>query len=1194
MKLKKIVLYGFKSFADKTAFEFGDGVTVIVGPNGCGKSNIVDAVRWVLGEQSAKSLRGGQMLDVIFNGTNSRKSMGTAEVSLFFTNTTGLLNTDMEEVCVTRRLYRSGESEYLLNNKLCRLKDIREMFMGTGVGADSYSIIEQGKVEILLQSSKTDRRAVFEEAAGISRYKARKKEALRKLERTEQNVLRIQDIIGELEKRLRSIKYQAGKARNYQKYSDRLRELRMNQFLSEYYQLRKDGSRRQQQRQKLQDELVGLTTQIEQAQGRLSVLDHEIDGCEDEIRQLENQRLQFTSRISSEEDHIEMGHQRCEELQGFLQRNQKQIQSLRRQSRKLEEEIATGQKDVGSIRDQLDELQEQLKRHQDSRQERILQLNEHRAQMEDEKSGLIDIVRRTAQLHNEIKSLDMRRDNLSGQKNRLSDRYGRIKEEMEGLLTRRAQLDEKLGEITSLKEDSQGQLENRRQQLSQLNEDKLVCSENLSAAKEYRSGMLSRQQLLSDMEAKLEGVDQGVRQILQARQQDPEKFYYVKGMVAELLRAEVKYAGIVEAALAGRSQHLVATSSQAVLEDSENLDELAGRVKMICLDRLGPFKNGFDFTDYPEVQGRLIDLVSFAPDCESLAWRLLGKTILVDTIDAALRLAEVAPAGYRWVTLTGEVLEADGTLHLGPLSGAVGLISRKSELRQLKEDIVETEERITDIQNQLQQYDNQGQHLEKNLQELRTVIYEANTVEIETRGQLEQVDQNVGRLKQEQPLIASEVESIEGQIQESLNQQKSSRQSLDDLESINQQRQERVDELEGNIRRLEEEDQQVLNQITDLKVSLGQTQQRQLALQERLTNLKSQYQQCNHEVGNLQTDLNNAQESHKASERAILIAESKLAELFQARQEHQEISRQKKYRRDELFAEKEQLVELAGRLQQQREERQEQLHEMQIKLNENHLRCENLMERGREELDMDLAEKFSSYEHQDMDWQAVSTEIEDLRKKIHRLGNINLDAIKEQEELEERLEYLSGQYQDLAQARRQLEELIDKINRESTELFMTNFEAIRANFAELFRKLFGGGKAEIILEDPEDILECGIEIIARPPGKQLQSISLLSGGEKTMTAVALLLAIFKSKPSPFCLLDEVDAALDEANVERFNLLIQEFVKESQFIVITHSRRTMTIADVIYGITMQEQGVSKKVSVRFADEEEPQGSGNAVA
>ena len=1194
MKLKKIVLYGFKSFADKTAFEFGDGVTVVVGPNGCGKSNIVDAVRWVLGEQSAKSLRGGQMLDVIFNGSNSRKSMGTAEVSLFFANTTGLLNTDMEEVCVTRKLYRSGESEYLLNNKSCRLKDIREMFMGTGVGADSYSIIEQGKVEILLQSSKNDRRAVFEEAAGISRYKARKKEALRKLERTEQNVLRIQDIIGELEKRLRSIKYQAGKARNYQKYSDRLRELRMNQFLSEYHQLRQDGSRRQEQRQKLQDELVGLTAQIEQAQGRLSVLDHEIDGCEDEIRQLENQRLQCTSRISSQEDHIEMGHQRCEELQGFLQRNQKQIQSLRRQSRKLEEEITAGQKDVGSIREQLDELQEQLKQHQDSRQKRILQLNEHRAQMEDEKSGLIDIVRRTAQLHNEIKSLDMRRDNLSGQKNRLSDRYGRIKEEMEGLLTRRAQLDEKLGEITSLKEDSQGQLESKRQQLSQLNEDKLVCSENLSAAKEYRSGMLSRQQLLSDMEAKLEGVDQGVRQILQARQQDPEKFYYVKGMVAELLRAEVKYAGIVEAALAGRSQHLVATSSQAVLEDSENLDELAGRVKMICLDRLGPFKNGFDFTEYPQVQGRLIDLVSFAPDCESLAWRLLGKTILVDTIDAALRLAEVAPAGYRWVTLTGEVLEADGTLHLGPLSGAAGLISRKSELRQLKEDIVETEERIVELQNQLQQYDNQGQHLEKNLQELRTVIYEANTVEIETRGQLEQVDQNISRLKQEQPLIASEVESIEEQIQESLNQQKSSRQSLDDLESINQQRQERVDELEESIRRLEEQDQQVLNQITDLKVSLGQTQQRQLALQERLTNLKSQYQQCNHEVGNLQTDLNNAQESHKASERAILIAESKLAELFQARQEHQEISRQKKYRRDELFAEKEQLVELANRLQQQREERQEQLHEMQIKLNENHLRCENLMERGREELDMDLAEKFSSYEHQDMDWQAVSAEIEDLRNKIHRLGNINLDAIKEQEELEERLEYLSGQYQDLAQARRQLEELIEKINCESTELFMANFEAIRSNFAELFRKLFGGGRAEIILEDPEDVLECGIEIIARPPGKQLQSISLLSGGEKTMTAVALLLAIFKSKPSPFCLLDEVDAALDEANVERFNLLIQEFVKESQFIVITHSRRTMTIADVIYGITMQEQGVSKKVSVRFAGEEEPQETDTAVA
>ncbi|MBN1766835.1 MAG: hypothetical protein JW860_16395, partial [Sedimentisphaerales bacterium] len=694
--------------------------------------------------------------------------------------------------------------------------------------------------------------------------------------------------------------------------------------------------------------------------------------------------------------------------------------------------------------------------------------------------------------------------------------------------------------------------------------------------------------------ARLEGVDQGVRHILQTKLENPEKFYYIKGMVAEFIHADVKYAGIVEAALAHRAQDLIATHSQAILEDSDSLSDLLGRVKMICLDRLGPFKNGFDFSPYPEVQERLIDLITYPPDCEHLCWHLLGKTMLVDTIDSALRLSQIAPPGYRWVTMEGELIEPDGTIHLGPQTNHVGLISRKSELRQLTEDLAQTEERITDLQNQNQQFDNQAQHLEKNLQELRTAIYETSTEEISTRGQLEQIEQNLNRLQQEQPLITSEVESIELQIQEALQLQKSSQDNLNDLETVNSQRQARVDTLQQQIQNLEIQDVQKLDELTELKVCLGQTQQKRLALQERIASIQSQMQQMQHSINTMETDQQNARENLQTSQRGILSAENTIAELFTSRQQHQETSRILRENRDQLHTEKHQQSETAGSLHQQREQLQEQLHELQMQLNENKLRCENLTQRGQEDLGINLNEQFSSYEYQDMDWDAVAAEIEELRNKIHRLGNINLDAITEQEELEQRLEYLSGQFSDLSHAKHQLENLIEKINAESTELFLRNFEAIRINFAELFRKLFGGGRAEIILEDPEDVLECPIEIIARPPGKQLQSISLLSGGEKTMTAVSLLLAIFKSKPSPFCLLDEVDAALDEANIERFTLLIQEFLTDSQFIIITHSRRTMSIADVIYGITMQEQGVSKKVAVRFTGEENEQESSPAVA
>ncbi|MBN1435597.1 MAG: chromosome segregation protein SMC [Sedimentisphaerales bacterium] len=1235
MQLKKITVCGFKSFADKTEFEFGDGVTVVVGPNGCGKSNIVDAVKWVLGEQSAKSLRGGQMLDVIFNGTTNRKSMGMAEVTLTFGNTRNLLNVDHDEVAVTRRLFRSGESQYLLNGKACRLKDIRELFMDTGVGADAYSIIEQGKVEVLLQSSAEDRRAVFEEAAGISRYKARKKESLRKLDRTEQNLLRLTDIIGELEKQLRSIRYQAGKARNYQVYTTRLKELQLNQFLAEYHKFSKEAEAGKDKLTQLQDELIAITTGLEKTQTRLSVLDHSIDEVDRQLRQTEGELLQCTSQIGTQQDRIEYGHKRCAEIEELMNRGRGQIRSLRQQITKLQEDGAEARQENEQAQKELEVKQAELNQLQDARQERALELNEYRAQLEDEKSGLIDIVRRTAQIHNEINSLDLRKDNLAGQKNRLHDRSGKISAEMESLFTERAQLDAKLEEIQVLLTDSQQQLEGKRQQLAQLSEERLSCNEDLAAAKEYRSGLMSRRQLLADMESKLEGVDAGVKQVLQAKAEDGQQFYYVKGMLAELLRADVQYATIIEAALGEKSQYLIATSGEAVLQDCERLRELSGRVRMLCLDRVPAYTNGYDFAQHEEVQARAIDLVSYPEDCERLAYHLLGKTILVDSIESALRLAEVVPSGYRWVSLAGEVLEADGTLHLGPQTGQAGLISRKSELRQLEEDLVDTDERIRDLQNQAEQYASQAGHLEKNLQELRTAIYESNTEKVETSGRRDRLEHDIDRLKQEQPIIASELAGLEEQIGEAMELQASSRQNLVDLESINEQRKEQISALEETIRQLQSEDQQKSDEITEMKVSLGQTQQKRLALRERIAAMDSQLQQLKHNMETLTTDLTNSQHNLETAQRGILAAESQISQLFLTRQQQQEQSHKLRDEREELAAEKEELTETAARQNRQRSECQESLHDAQMHLNETQLRLENLVGRAQEQVGLDLAEYYqrvltaqeesqakaaltdgqeqeepaqaaaeqaegekveaAAEQAEDeeeqgpanliklgepVDWEAVSQEIADLKGKIERLGNVNVNAISEQEELEKRAEYLNGQLQDLEESKRQLEQLIEKINTESEQRFRANFEAIQENFAELFRKLFGGGRAEIVLEDPDNILECGIEIVARPPGKQLRSISLMSGGEKTMTAVALLLGIFKSKPSPFCLLDEVDAALDEANVERFTLVVKEFLEDSQFVIITHSRRTMSVADVIYGITMQEQGVSKKVSVQF--------------
>ncbi|MBI9016395.1 MAG: chromosome segregation protein SMC [Phycisphaerae bacterium] len=1183
MKLKRITVCGFKSFADKTSFEFGDGVTVVVGPNGCGKSNVVDAVKWVLGAQSAKALRGTQMLDVIFNGSGTRKSMSYAEVQLVFDNTTRMLPHDLDEVSVVRKLFRSGESVYMLNGKNCRLKDIRETFLDTGIGADAYSIIEQGKVESMLQASADERRIIFEEAAGISKYKTRRKEALRKLERTEQNVLRLQDIVNEHDKRLRSIKLQAGKARNYQTYSSRLNELRLAQILSEYNNLQEKSEKTRLKIMDVQDELVALTATTEKAEARLSLLDHDIDRLDNEIHQAENQLLQCTGQIATQEDRIEMGHKRLGELSGMRNRNNSQVQQLRQQSSHLQENAIIDQAQIDNAQNELQAKQDKLRQLQDQRQELILELNEYRDQLEDEKSGVIDIVRRTAQLHNEINSIDYRCDNLTGQKDRLSNRSGQISEEIETLLSQRMTLEEKLVSIKQIQAESQFQLEEKRQKLAKLSEEQLKCSENLSTAKEYRSGLLSRQQLLSDLEAKFDGVDQGVKQILQARQNSDE-YLYVKGMLAEFIQADVQYAGIIEAALADKAQHLVITDSTAVLADADKLGELKGRVQMICLDRFTSTPESLDINAFPQIKNKLIDLVSYPADCEILARNLLANTLLVEGLSDAFDLIGQLPRDYRFVTLSGEVLEADGTLHVGPQIAETGLISRKSELRQLEESLAEAADRINDLQYQSEQYVSQAQHLDKNLQELRTVIYETSTEEVEIRGLTDQIDHNLEKLKHEQPLIASEIDTLDAQIHVAHQSKTDSQQKLEELEEVSLQRNEHIEFLEERIDILQSQDEEIQSDITDVKVSFGQIQQRTMALREKIASVKSQLQRYQHNIATLQNELDHADENYVTTELSILNSESRIADLFSERQCHQEVSGKLRIQRYDLHEEKVNLYEQTKVDIKRREELQGKLHQQQMQYNEARLKIENINQRAMEELQIDVAETLQTTEIQEMDWEAVSAEIKDLRSKINRLGNINLDSITEQEELEKRSETLLAQAKDLSEAKKELEDLIETINVKSIELFRKNFEIIRENFADLFRKLFGGGKAEIVLQDPDNMLECGIDIVARPPGKQLQNISLMSGGEKTMTAVALLMAIFKSKPSPFCLLDEVDAALDEANNERFNMVVQEFLSESQFVIITHSRRTMSIANTIYGVTMQERGVSKKVSVQFAEDD----------
>ena len=1180
MRLEKIVLNGFKSFADKTEFNFDRPITAIVGPNGCGKSNVVDAAKWVLGDQSPKSLRSGHMSDVIFSGSSSRKPSGMAQVGLHFFDVAGL-GLEQTELEISRRLYRSGESEYLINNKVCRLKDIRELFMDTGVGVSAYSIIEQGQIEQLLNASKVDRRMIFEEAAGISKYKAHKKEALRRLERTEQNMLRVADIVTEVQKQLRSIKLQAGKARNYLRYSERLKELRVNYSLAQYHKIITQSNDKNGILAKLAEKFGSVAAEVAKNDAAMSELGKTIIETEGQINRWDNSLVAAKSKIEQQLEHIEFLRSRGAELQQRKVNAAEQIRSLSDQSSRF-----TGE---------LDECREQLEENEkvfEARNRQLVEIEKRlnaintdcagiEADLADEKSGIIDIVRRTAQLHNEIRSMSTYRNNLNGQKDRLSGRAGAAKAQLEQLLTEKAQYQARLSDIYKVIAELQEGLSAKRKQMQELDSTQADVNQQLADARESRSGLLSEFKVLSDMEAKRQGLSDSIKDILRTQADGAQNRYdYIEGIVADVISAEAEYAMAVEAALEGKTDALVINSTSRFLADDQIREKLQSRVKLICIDKIEPFVDKQDLSRFRSVIGRVVEFVSYDGKYARLAWKLLGHALLVESMNAAIELSGVLGPKYRFVTVEGEVFDGQCLISVGPVGKAAGLISRKSRLNQLQNDLTEISQRIQQLENQLQQNNRQSGHLAKLCQDLRTAVYEANTQRVDIESKQALTEQNIKRLSDEQPVIASEIEMLQRQIGESVQTEYDSKQKLEELEAINTERTGHIEELEAQLAEKKALSENKAETLTELKVQIGQIGEQRNSIRHRIASLQSQLQHGRTALESARTELSGCDEQNVQTQRDILSSEAKVSELFVEKENAQQISAGMHKKVARLLAEQKQTDELLKQKRTEQTEIEQQMHQVQLELSQLAVKKEDLTQRVAEELQIDLAEAYESFQAEDMDWDEVRREIAELRGKIERLGNVNVDAIEEQSELEERYEFLAGQSEDLNKSKTQLEQLISRINKESKEKFSVTFEEVKKNFHELFRKLFGGGKADIFLENPHDILECGIEIIARPPGKETRSISLLSGGEKSLTALALLFAIFKTKPSPFCFLDEVDAALDEANIERFNMIVQEFQKNSQFIIITHSKRTMSIVDVLFGITMQTQGVSKKISVMF--------------
>jgi len=1181
MRLLSLHLYGFKSFADKTEFTFEPGLTAFVGPNGCGKSNIVDAVRWALGEQRPKALRGALMDDVIFKGNGAgRKPLGFAEATIVLSNEDRALPIEYDTVAITRRLYRSGESEYLINNKPCRLRDIRELLMDTGIGMDAYSIVEQGKLDLVLQSNPRDRRAVFEEAAGISKYNAKRRAAQARLERVEQNLLRLGDTIEEVKKRLRYVRRQAAAARRYKEYADSLAHLQLTEALHQYHTLLTERQATERELAECRDQLDGLRASLERLEAERAAAETDLIACDQRRSALETTLAELHAQHTAAEEAIRLNRERISETDRSEGRIKAELERLATRRTETEQAIAqaTGQLDelAAEIR-ALDERVAGAREEVKQAAGKAAELARHAQQLQTE---LLDCLRRRAAAQNELAALESECRSMASHKERLRRRRAEIERQRSELAKEeeqaRATMTELEDQIASTRARFAARAEERgelRAQIEALNEQIAELSNTLSAKK-------TRRDLLEDLEARFEGVELGTQTLLE-RQAVGQRLH---GMVADLLQVEPQYALAIEAALGGAVQHLVADSLDSAAEAVAHLKAVdGGRTTLLPLDRLsGNGQSALEDLEHPGVVAPATSLVSYEPHLEPVVKHLLGSTVVVNDLQAAVEIARSANNNIRLATLAGDVLEVKGALSGGSPHQRTGLLSRKNELRSLATELDDLEERLQQLRGRREHFINESAVLDSELEEARLALNHLNLDLATTREQLSRLAEHIASLHKEDLVVASEIEDLDAQLAERKARAESLASQIQSTNSEEEEFKSRVAAIQADQRAADEARAALERELNDLAVRRAQLASQRAHLDETIRRLSADLQTIAADREHNHNELSALAERRQAAQAEIAARENDIRGLIQQIEQLKTEKTQLENRRAELQATIRGLREQAQHLRSQARDREELAHSLQLRMSEHAMRIANLEEQVRERNNADLAKLHEDYQEPDVQWDEVRAEMEQLSRKIRNMGTVNLLAIEEQAELEERAAFLESQEQDLLKAKHSLQEVIRKVNRRSRQLFEQTFAAVRANFQQIFRKLFGGGKADIILEPDADVLEAGIEIIARPPGKESTKLSLLSGGEKSLTAVAILLAIFKSKPSPFCILDEVDAALDESNIGRFVGLLREFLQDTQFIIITHSKQTMAVADVLYGITMAEPGVSTKVAVRLED------------
>ena len=1181
MYLKNIEVHGFKSFAQKINFEFHNGITGIVGPNGSGKSNVGDAVRWVLGEQSAKQLRGGNMQDVIFSGTETRKPLSFASVAITLDNGDHKLPVDFNEVTVTRRLYRSGESEYLINGSNCRLKDIQEMFYDTGIGKEGYSIIGQGQIDKILSGKPEDRRELFDEAAGIVKFKRRKNTTIKKLEEEQRNLVRVTDILNELTKQLGPLEKQAETAKIYLARRDELRELDVNLFLMEYDRTGKLLEELE-ARLEIAEHELGETkeaydetkAEYERLEKELEELNQKLDTLKEEQQENALSRQQYEGQIKVLEEQISAGKQNSEHYQNRMNTLQDEISRRKDETAKRKEE-----------RDELlsakKEIRSRLEREEKHLETILAGVEECSRAVEDGKNEIIELLNSRATTKGKAQRFDTMMEQLDIRRAEISKRTLHLKTEEESLAAERKKAESTYKSVSSSIESMNAECVRLDEEVQKLQDRLKEQNRQMETGQTAYHREASRLESLKNLTERYDGYGNSIRRVMEQKKQEPG----IRGVVADIIQVQKDYELAVETALGGSIQNIVTDNEQTAKRMIDFLKKNRyGRATFLPLSNISG-RGGIQNTDAlkePGVIGTADTLVHADKEYDSLVKYLLGRVLVVDHIDHAISIGKKYRHSLRMVTLEGDSLNPGGSMTGGAFRNNSNLLGRRREIEELERSVGLLKKDLEEMQKAIDENRSRRNVLRDTIadfqEKLRLQYVEQNTAKMNL-DQIAEKEKNIhessGRIRSEQEDLMRQAQDLRTDHSGIIKELEESRKDEKELEEFIETKQKELEEWRA-------EETAKTKELEQIRLEESAVSQKERFLQENLDRLTSETENAQKECDELAESLKNSREDTRKKEdgidalrKAIEDCGKKEGEYSAQREQWQEEKEKRNLSHKSFFEKRDQLSEKISlldkecfRLKSQTEKTEEQR--------------ENQISYMWEEYEI-TPNSALKYRNEDLtDVQGMKKKISSIKDEIRKLGSVNVNAVEDYKNLLERHTFLSGQYDDLVQAEKTLESIIQELDEGMRKQFAEKFRDIQREFDKAFKELFGGGKGTLELAEDEDILEAGIKIISQPPGKKLQNMMQLSGGEKALTAIALLFAIQNLKPSPFCLLDEIEAALDDSNVGRFASYLQKLTKNTQFIIITHRRGTMNAADRLYGITMQEKGVSTLVSVDLVE------------